>query len=62
MQTISLITSGLFAFSATASTRESNTEFDWTDLKKSTSCHPNTVSNPTFTLNNVLNGAKWIHF
>ena len=39
-----------------------NIEFDWSNLKKCTSGNPNTVSNPTFTLNNVPNGTKWIHF
>ena len=48
----------ILSFSAKASAADFNIEFDWSNLKKCTSGNPNTVSNPTFALNNVPNGTK----
>ena len=60
-KTISLLIL-LMVLSATANAGEFSFDFDWSNLKQCTSGNPNTVSNPTFTLNEVPPGTKWIYF
>ena len=51
-----------FFFPQTIFASEFSFEFDWSDLKKCTTGNPNTVKNPTFILQNVPNGTKFIYF
>jgi phosphatidylethanolamine-binding protein (PEBP) family uncharacterized protein len=45
-----------------ANGEEFSINFEWGDLKLCTTGNPNMVKNPTFTLTNVPDGTKWIHF
>jgi phosphatidylethanolamine-binding protein (PEBP) family uncharacterized protein len=62
MRKIILLISLALIFSATSKAEEFSLEFDWSDLERCTSGRPNTVTNPTFTLNNVPQGTTWIYF
>ena len=62
MRSAMLAISFFVVFSMPSNAGEFSIEFDWSNLQKCTTGRPNTVANPTFTLNNVPEKTKWIYF